>query len=118
MGRRSNTPALNVWIDDVLSVWPIVGTGPNKLDYQQQRMAMAWTGDKNRHYRLRDVQRRHLMSTAKHCGYGEQIEATLQTLAEQTPQVIEAVSKQLPVNFPADVFESITSGLQKMSRKL
>ena len=105
-------------IYDVLSVWPIVGTGPNKLDYQKQRMAMAWEGDENRHYRLRDVQRRHLVSTAKNCGYGGKIDATLQALVEETPRAIEAVSRQLPANFPQDVFESITGGLQKMSGKL
>ena len=112
-GRFRLTP-----IYDVLSVWPIVGVGLNKLDYQKQRLAMAWSGDKNRHYRLRDIQRRHLIATAKQCGYGERIESTLQTLAEQTPKAILAVSRQLPVDFPQDVFESITSGLQMMSGKL
>jgi serine/threonine-protein kinase HipA len=112
-GRFRLTP-----IYDVLSVWSIVGTGPNKLDYQKQRMAMAWSGDKNRHYRLRDVQRRHLVTTAKNCGYGAHIENTLQELVAQTPKAIEAVSMQLPANFPQDVFESITGGLRTMASKL
>jgi len=112
-GRFRLTP-----IYDVLSVWPIIGRGPNTLDYQKQRMSMAWTGDENRHYRLRDVQRRHLVTTAKRCGYGAQIENTLQTLVAQTPKAIEAVAKQLPANFPLDLFDAITSGLQKMSNKL
>ncbi len=112
-GRFRLTP-----IYDVLSVWPIVGTGPNKLDYQKQRMAMAWSGDKNRHYRLRDVQRRHLVTTAKNCGYGAHIENTLQELVAQTPKAIEAVSMQLLANFPQDVFESITGGLRTMASKL
>ena len=112
-GRFRLTP-----IYDVLSVWPIVGAGPNKLDYQKQRMAMAWEGDKNRHYRLRDVQPRHLVTTANRCGYGAHIEDTLHALAEQTPKAIEAVSRQLPDNFPQDVFDSITSGLQLMIAKL
>jgi serine/threonine-protein kinase HipA len=105
-------------IYDVLSVWPIVGKGPNSLDFQKQRMAMAWEGEENRHYRLRDVQRRHLVATAKRCGYGAQIENTLLALAGQTAKAIEAVSKQLPANFPMDVFETISAGLQKMSARL
>lgn len=105
-------------IYDVLSVWPIVGKGPNSLDFQKQRMGMAWEGEENRHYRLRDIQRRHLVTTARRCGYGPQIESTLNALVAQTPKAIEAVSKQLPANFPMDVFETIAAGLQKMSDRL
>jgi serine/threonine-protein kinase HipA len=112
-GRFRLTP-----IYDVLSVWPIVGAGPNKLDYQEQRMAMAWEGDRNRHYRLRDIQRRHLLATAKSCGYGARIEDALHGLVEQTPKAIDKVASQLPANFPMDVFESITEGLRKMSNLL
>ncbi len=112
-GRFRLTP-----IYDVLSVWPIVGAGPNKLDYQKQRMAMAWEGDRDRHYRLRDIQRRHLVTTAKNCGYGARIEEVLHRLVEQTPKAIDVVASQLPANFPMDVFESITIGLRKMSSKL
>ncbi len=103
---------------DVLSAWPIVGTAANKLDYQKLRMAMAWHGDANRHYRLRDVQRRHLIETARRCGYGERIEIELQELVQQVPLAIAAARRQLPAGFPMDVFATISEGLQRIARKI
>ena len=112
-GRFQLTP-----IYDVLSVWPVVGTAANTLDYLKLRMAMAWLGDTNRHYRVRDVQRRHLVETARRCGYGERIEAMLQELVQQVPIAIAKVGGQLPAGFPMDVFETISDGLQRNARKI
>jgi len=112
-GRFQLTP-----IYDVLSVWPVVGTAANTLDYQKLRTAMAWLGDTNRHYRVRDVQRRHLVETARRCGYGERIEAMLQELVQQVPLAIAEVGRQLPADFPMDVFETISDGLQRNARKI
>jgi len=103
---------------DVLSAWPIVGTTANKLDYQKLRMAMAWHGEANKHYRMRDVQRRHVVSTAKRCGYGERIEEALHELTRKVPVAIDAVGRELPDNFPMDVFEQVVEGLQRTARKL
>ena len=105
-------------IYDVLSAWPVVGTTANTLDYQNLRMAMAWQGDANRHYRMRDVQKRHLVETARRCGHGERIETTLQALVQHVPLAIAAVGQQLPAGFPMDVFETISAGLQQMARKI
>jgi len=105
-------------IYDVLSAWPIVGNATNTLDYQKLRMAMAWQGDANRHYRMRDVQRRHLAETARRCGYGEQIETALQELVQHVPLAIAEAGRQLPAGFPMDVFETISEGLQGMARKI
>lgn len=105
-------------IYDVLSVWPVVGSAANKLDDQKLRMAMAWRGDANKHYRMRDVQRRHFVSTAKACGYGEHIEAALHDLTQKVPAAIDAVGHELPDNFPMDVFEQVVEGLQRNARKL
>lgn len=105
-------------IYDVLSAWPIAGTAANTLDYQKLRMAMAWQGDSNRHYRMQDVQRRHLAETARRCGYGERIETALQELVQQVPLAIAEVSRQLPVGFPMDVFDAISGGLLRIARKI
>lgn len=104
-------------IYDVLSAWPIVGPGARQLAFQEVALGMAWRG-KSTHYRLNDIERRHFIETAKRCGYGDRIEATLANLAEAVPGAIETVSKELPEDFPADVFDSITAGMTSMLKKL
>jgi serine/threonine-protein kinase HipA len=60
----------------VLSAWPVTGPGPNHLDYEKLRLAMALRG-KNTHYRLRDIQRRHFNDTAQKCGLGPDMEPVI-----------------------------------------
>ena len=104
-------------IYDVLSAWPIVGPDARQLAYPKVTLAMAWRG-KSTHYRLKDVERRHFIETAKRCGYGDRIEATLAQLAHSVPGAIDAVSHKLPEGFPGDVFTSITDGMTRTLKKL
>ncbi|NTV11111.1 MAG: type II toxin-antitoxin system HipA family toxin [Zoogloea sp.] len=111
-GRYRLTP-----LYDVLSAWPVTGTGPNHLDYEKLRLAMAIRG-KNAHYRLRDIQRRHFNETARKCGIGTDMEDLIEEVASRVPQVLGEVSSKLPKDFPADVFESISDGLKFSTRRL
>jgi serine/threonine-protein kinase HipA len=111
-GRYRLTP-----LYDVLSAWPVVGTGPKRLDYNKLKLAMAVHG-KNNHYRLRDIQRRHFLATAQKCGLGAIMDATMDDIAAQTPGVIEQVGANLPLNFPGQVFEAIAQGLMDMVLRL
>ena len=104
-------------IYDVLSAWPIIGAGARQLAYQKATLAMAWKG-KSTHYRLKEVEHRHFVATARRCGYGDRIEATLAKLAQAVPGAIDAVSRELPADFPGDVFTSITVGMTRMLNKL
>ena len=104
-------------IYDVLSAWPIIGVGARQLAYQKATLAMAWKG-KSTHYRLKEVEHRHFVETARRCGYGDRIEATLAKLAQTLPPAIDAVGRELPADFPADVFSSITDGMTRMLNKL
>jgi serine/threonine-protein kinase HipA len=98
---------------DVLSAWPIIGRGARQVAYQKVSLAMAWKG-KSTHYRLKEIACRHFIETARRCAYGDRIEATLAKLAQDLPGAIEAVSKELPEDFPADLFTSITEGMTRM----
>lgn len=102
---------------DVLSAWPIMGSGPNQLDYKKASMAMSLLG-KNKHRRLANIQRRHFVDTAKVCGFGEGMQAEIDIITAQTPVVIEAVGKRLPKGFPLQVFESVAQGLTKTANQL
>jgi serine/threonine-protein kinase HipA len=73
---------------------------------------MAVSG-KNRHYGLRDIQRRHFNAMALRCSYGPDAEPIIQRLIAQTPAVIERVSAELPERFPAKVADRIFEGLRK-----
>lgn len=112
-GRYTLTP-----IYDVLSAWPVVGRGANQIDPQKVRLAMAWHGTSDNHYRLRDIQLRHIIETARRCGYGDRIEKTLQTILGRIPSAITNVAKELPDNFPMDVFDAITQGMTRTARKI
>lgn len=102
---------------DVLSAWPVVGAGPNQLDYNKLRLAMA-VRSRNAHYRLRDICPRHFLATARQCGFGDGMESIMEDVAQRTPTVIEQVSSMLPKGFPIHVFETITHGLEKSAARL
>ena len=74
---------------------------------------------KNKHYRFHDIEPRHFLSTAAVVGVSEDVATTwLKELAEKTPSVIEAASRQLPPDFPTNVSEPIFSGMMVRSEKI
>jgi serine/threonine-protein kinase HipA len=73
-------------------------------------MSMALLG-KNRHYRVRDIMRRHFNSTAKKVGYGDSAEPLLQDFIARTPAVVDKVRTDLPAGFPEKVADKILGGL-------
>ncbi|AVR87915.1 type II toxin-antitoxin system HipA family toxin [Thauera aromatica] len=111
-GRYRLTP-----LYDVLSAWPVAGTGPNQLDYEKLRLAMAVRG-KNTHYRLRDIQRRHFNDMAQKCGLGRDMEHLIDELVSRTSHVLEALSRALPPDFPADVFDAVANSLLVSRKRL
>jgi serine/threonine-protein kinase HipA len=111
-GRYHLTP-----LYDVLSAWPITGPRQNQLHFKKLKLAMAVRGT-TKHYRLAEIERRHFNATAKQCGFGADMESILGDVIVRTPAVIAAVERQLPKEFPAEVFESVTGGLQKAAKAL
>lgn len=73
-------------------------------------MAMAVEGT-NRHDHGWQIQRRHFNHMAQKYGYSQGAEAQIQHLIEATPRVIQAVSQQLPADFPPSLADAIFSGL-------
>jgi serine/threonine-protein kinase HipA len=111
-GRYQLTP-----IYDVVSILPVMGNAPNELRRHKAKLAMAVAG-KNRHYLLKDIQRRHFNAMAPRCGYGENAEPLIQAILQRVPGAIAEVNAKLPPNFPQRVADKIFSGLQKSARKL
>ena len=102
---------------DVMSIWPVEGSGPNQWSWFKARLAMGmWS--RSKHDAFRHVQRRHFNTMALKCSYGADAEPLIQRLIEQTPAVIERVSAELPERFPARVAEKIFKGLKGSAAKL
>ncbi|BAO81533.1 uncharacterized protein related to capsule biosynthesis enzymes [Serpentinimonas raichei] len=102
---------------DVLSAWPIIGTGKNRLAWRSAKMAMAVIG-KNRHYELATIMRRHFNATAAKCGWGQNAEDIIGELLAKVEPALAAVMQQLPVNFPPDVAEAIFEGVRQQAQRL
>lgn len=111
-GRFSLTP-----LYDIISAYPILGHGANRLAPEKARMAMAVTG-KNRHYRWLGIQARHWFSTAARLGLGSAVREDVLSLTEQAPSVVERVSARLPTDFPESVSGPIFDGLLRAAQRL
>ena len=111
-GRFQLTP-----LYDVLSLWPVVGEGLNKISWHDAKLAMSVRG-KNKHYLLKDIQRRHFNAMAALCGVGDTAEPLINDVLAATPAVIASVQKDLPPGFPQHVLDAILQGLMKSARQL
>jgi serine/threonine-protein kinase HipA len=111
-GRYRLTP-----LYDVLSAWPLTGPRQNQLHVKKLKLAMALRG-KTKHYRVAEITRRHFDTTAQQCGFGADMEPIIVDVVSRTPAVIDEVGASLPKGFPADLFESITTGLQKAAAQI
>jgi serine/threonine-protein kinase HipA len=112
-GRYLLTP-----LYDVISAYPLMGTGANKLAPQKVRMAMAVHG-KNRHYRWRDINRQHWLTTAAACGLARtEAERLIGGLVVQVPDVVKTIAAELPADFPSSVAEPIFAGLRSAAELL
>lgn len=111
-GRYSLTP-----LYDLLSTYPILGTGANQSSPQKLRLAMAVHGT-SRHYHWARRLKRHWLMTASVCDFASEVETVLAELVAQTPNVIASVASRLPRGFSAAVSVPILKGLEKASTQL
>ncbi|WP_440222494.1 type II toxin-antitoxin system HipA family toxin [Dokdonella sp. MW10] len=111
-GRFRLTP-----LYDVMSAYPVIGSGPNQWSPRELRLAMALLGT-NRHYVMHDVQRRHFNSTAQKVGYAPDAEAIIEMMLARTPAAIAEVSADLPRDFAGAVAEAILGGLERAAASL
>lgn len=97
---------------DVLSAWPVIGSGSGQWPQQQLRMAMAWHGDKGRYAKPLQITARRMVLTARRLGLAEDAQAMLGDLIAQTPAALAAVQVQLPKGFPVAIADPVLTGLQ------
>lgn len=102
---------------DVMSVYPVLGDGPNQWSPHDIKLAMALLG-KNRHYKMQDIQRRHFNSTAQKVGYASTAESIIEEILAKTPAAIAKAQVDLPQDFSPHVLDAILSGLEEAARTL
>jgi len=108
-GRYRLTP-----LYDVLSAWPVIGHGANRLPIQKAKLAMGVPG-KTTHYRLQDIRARHWYSLAVTC-LGHTVWQSMQDLVERVPAALDEVEKSLPADFPEHVWTTIQKGVRDQVR--
>jgi len=94
---------------DILSAWPIIGSGRNQLPLQKVRLAMA-VRSKSKHYKLADLQIRHWQALAQQSGVTDTFEAMVQ-LVIRLETALAQVEQELPANFPEPLWLSIKKGM-------
>lgn len=102
---------------DVMSLWPVEGTGPNQFSWHEAKLAMAIIG-KNRHYHFKTVQRRHFNAMAASCFHGVDAEDLIGPLIESVDGAIDRVAALVPSGFPARVADTVFAGLRRSARQL
>jgi serine/threonine-protein kinase HipA len=111
-GRYRRTP-----LYDILSTWPIQGRGANRMDPRKARLAMAVEGG-NRHYLIHDIHRWHWIGMAESLGLGDRAAAMIEDLIERTPRALDALTKRLPEDFPAALFDNVANGMTAAIKQL
>lgn len=112
-GRFRLTP-----LYDVMSVYPVLGDGPNQWSPHEITLAMALLG-KHRHDDMHGcIQRRHFNDTARKVGHASTAEPVIEALLARTPAVIAHVQAELPQDFSPCARDAILGGLAQAARAL
>jgi serine/threonine-protein kinase HipA len=95
---------------DIISYWPYIGSGANRLDLREARLAMALRS-KNAHYGVNTIQARHWHALALKNG-GPRVWEAMLGMVERVESALSAVEGRLPGVFPPAVWESVAAGMR------
>ena len=105
-GRYRMTP-----LYDVLSAWPLIGAGPDDLQYKKTKLAMAVRG-KTAHYKMSEIQYRHWEALAKRSAVAGAWDA-MQGMTHRLDVALTAVEQRLPADFPMGLAHTIFQGVRR-----
>lgn len=94
---------------DVLSMWPIIGNGPNLVSPFKARLALALRA-KNPHYQLATIQTRHWRALALQTGVADAFDGML-ALVGGAPSALQRVEHELPADFPEPLWLAVKAGV-------
>lgn len=102
---------------DIMSAYPVIGHGKNRIPPEHLKMAMAFVG-KNRHYEWDKIRLSHIRETARRCDYERDAEELILSLLSRVPGALSEISSTLPERFPESVAEPILNGMLKAAQRL
>lgn len=111
-GRFSLAP-----LYDVLSAYPILGHGKNRLSPRKLTMAMSVIGT-HRYNQWEQATASRWRSTALKCRAQGEMESIFQEIIESAPGAVDRVSSMLPPGFPSEVSGPIFDGVQAAVERL
>lgn len=94
---------------DVLSAWPVIGSGPNEWAYQKVKLAMAIRGSKPYRH-LGKILLRHWKKLATETAIPGAFDEMVR-LVEGSQAALARLEGRLPADFPVVVWERISSGV-------
>ena len=100
---------------DVLSAWPIIGSGPNQVSPRRAKLSMALRG-KHAHYHLHEIHTRHFEALALQSGVPDAFDRMV-GMVLQVPEALEQAQAQLPAGFPHRVFTAIRRGMMAQAER-
>lgn len=106
---------------DVVSAYPVLGSGPNQISPHRVKLAMALRSTKA-HWRMQDILRRHWEEVGRRSGIvserGQDVDWLIRDVIAKSPAALDAVAAKLPAGFPRHVGDSILNGIRAAVRKL
>ena len=99
---------------DVISVWPVVGNGPNHVRRKEARLAMG-VHSRNKHYRIADIHARHWRARAERAGVPGVWQAMC-ALVDRVDAAIAAVEASLDTGFPVRTAQAIFEGMRAQAK--
>jgi len=99
---------------DVISLWPVIGRGPNQVAWPAAKLAMA-VRSRNVHYALQTIQPRHWCGLAEKAGVAGVWES-MQAMVERIEPAIATLEGQLPQDFPKQTAGKVFEGMRSQVR--
>ena len=93
---------------DVLSAYPVMGKGTNKIPIQKLRMAMAVTG-KNRHYLWSNISRSHWIGTGTAAGLNKKI---ILSIIDEIIEISQSIFDNIYNNIPSDIYKVVGKSIK------
>jgi serine/threonine-protein kinase HipA len=101
---------------DILSAWPILGTGAQQVPPAKLKMAMALRG-KSPHYLVKSIQPRHFLETAQREGFADMADS-MHRMSTRASGALQEVAQRLPGDFPLALFDKVAEGMLDMARRI
>lgn len=96
---------------DILSAWPVMGSGANNLQFKKAKLAMA-IRTRNSHYKIDEIHTRHWQEICRKTGL-EEVFDLMVGISQDISNVIEDIRSELPSTFPMHMFDAIATGMMK-----